>query len=238
VNKSLYRRLKDIWQILPPSWNERIKQGLLTRRILQMIAGATVKSASHQEIYDQRYYARIDAAATTSKGPMAATIARLFEPASVIDVGCGSGAFLVQLKQRGIQVKGLEYSDAGIALCLEKGIPVEKFDLESSVATEGNFDLTTSFEVGEHVPGSLADNYVRVISQFSPVVIMSAATIGQGGSDHVNEQPHEYWIEKMQGRGFDHDGQTSNQVRLEWAEKGVASWYTNNAMIFRRRATQ
>src|SRR5260370_37770224 len=46
-----------------------------------------------------------------------------------------------------------------------------------------------SFEVAEHLPESLADNYVRVISQFSPVVIMSAATVGQEG-----------WIMSMSSR--------------------------------------
>jgi hypothetical protein len=67
---------------------------------------------------------------------------------------------------------------------------------------------------------------------------MSAATIGQGGLDHVNEQPHEYWIEKMERRGFDYDGHTSVRVRQEWAGMGVASWYVNNTMIFRRKMAQ
>jgi hypothetical protein len=113
---------------------------------------------------------------------------------------------------------------------------VEKFDLESKEAVRGKSDLTVSFEVAEHLPESLADNYIRVISQFSPVVIMSAATVGQGGLDHVNEQPHEYWIVKMQRRGFEYDRQSSHQMREEWAGKGVAYWYVNNTMIFRRIA--
>jgi cyclopropane fatty-acyl-phospholipid synthase-like methyltransferase len=153
-------------------------------------------------------------------------------------VGCGAGTLLAQLKRHGLKVKGLEYSDAGIARCREKGVDVEKFDLETEEAIQGSSDVTVSFEVAEHLPEALADNYVRIISQFSPVVIMSAATVGQGGLDHVNEQPHEYWIEKMQRRGFDYDEQTSRQVRAEWAEMGVASWYVNNTMIFRRRMPQ
>jgi len=169
---------------------------------------------------------------------MAATIERIFKPDSVIDVGCGAGTLLAQLKQDGLEVRGLEYSDAGIARCREKGVHVEKFDLESEEAIQGRSDITVSFEVAEHLPESLADNYVRIISQFSPVVIMSAATVGQGGLDHVNEQPHEYWIEKMARRGFDYDRQSSHQVREEWAAKGVASWYVNNTMIFRKRIAQ
>ena len=188
--------------MLPTAWNERIKRAPIMGQIVELVARVTVKSASHQEIYDQRYNAFLDAAARKSVGPMAATIKRLFKPNSVMDVGCGTGALLAQLKLNGLEIRGLEYSDAGIARCREKGVQVEKFDLEGGDVIEGKCDLTVSFEVAEHLPESLADNYVQVISQFSPVVMMSAATVGQGGKDHVNEQPHEYWIEKMQRQGF------------------------------------
>jgi SAM-dependent methyltransferase len=235
-SKSLYRGLKDAWQILPAAWNERIKHAPIMGQIVELVARATVKSASHQEIYDQRYNAFLDAAARKSTGPMAATIKRIFNPRSVIDVGCGTGALLAQLKQNGLEIRGFEYSDAGIARCREKGVSVEKFDLESADVIEGKCDLTVSFEVAEHLPEALADNYVRVICQFSPIVIMSAATVGQGGKDHVNEQPHAYWIEKIQRRGFDYDEATSHQIRVEWAEQGVATWYVNNTMVFKRKS--
>jgi SAM-dependent methyltransferase len=235
TSKSLYRGLKDVWQILPPPWNDRIRRAPVLGQILELVVQATVKSASHQEIYDKRYNAFLDVAASQSTEPMAATIKRIFNPTSVIDVGCGTGVLLARLRQIGLEVKGLEYSDAGIARCRERGVEVEKFDLESEEAIQGSWDVTVSFEVAEHLPESMAENYVRVISQFSPVVIMSAATAGQGGKDHVNEQPHEYWIKKMLWRGFDYDGQTSHQVRVEWAEKRVAPWYVNNTMIFRRK---
>jgi SAM-dependent methyltransferase len=238
TRKSLYRRIKDGWQLLPPAWNARIRQVSLLDQIIRLVDRVTVKNASHQEIYDKRYNAFIDAEASKSTPVMAATIERIFEPNSVIDVGCGAGTLLAQFKQDGLEVRGLEYSDAGIARCREKGVYVEKFDLETKATIQGRSDVTVSFEVAEHLPESLADNYVRVISQFSPVVIMSAATVGQGGVDHVNEQPHEYWIKKMQRRGFDYDRQSSDQVREEWAGKGVASWYVNNTMIFRRRMVQ
>ena len=235
TRKSLYRRLKDVWQFLPPAWNNRIRKAPILDQVVPLVARVTAKTASHQEIYDKRYNDFLDTVAGKSKPVMAATIQRLFKPASVIDVGCGAGTLLAQLKQNGLAVKGLEYSDAGIARCREKGIQVVKFDLESEEAIQGSSDVTVSFEVAEHLPESLADNYVRIITQFSPVVLMSAATVGQGGLDHVNEQPHEYWIEKIQRRGFDYDGETSQQVREEWRETGVASWYVNNTMIFRRR---
>src|ERR1700730_17825780 len=184
TSKSLYRGLKDVWQILPPSWNERMRRAPVLGQIVQLVTWVTIKSATHQEIYDKRYNAFLDAAASESTGPMAATIKRLFNPNSVIDVGCGTGALLAQFRQKGVEARGLEYSAAGIARCRERGIQVEKFDLETDEAIAGSWDVTVSFEVAEHLPESMAENYVRVISQFSPVVIISAATVGQGGKDH------------------------------------------------------
>ena len=238
TTKSVYRKIKDLWQILPPAWNDRIKHVPVLGQVLRLVALATIKNASPEEIYDKRYYDFVDAMASRSAPAMAATMERIFTPNSVIDVGCGAGTLLAQLKQDGLEVKGLEYSDAGIARCRERGVPVEKFDLEVEEPIQGRSDVTVSFEVAEHLPESLADYYIRVISQFSPVVIMSAATVGQGGLDHVNEQPHEYWIAKMKGQGFEYDAQTSYQVRAEWAEKEVASWYVNNTMIFKRKMVQ
>jgi hypothetical protein len=94
----------------------------------------------------------------------------------------GAGTLLAQLKRNGLEVKDSNISDAGIARCREKGVHVEKFDLETEESIQGSSDVTVSFEVAEHLAESLADNYVRVISQFSPVVIMSAATVGQRGA--------------------------------------------------------
>jgi cyclopropane fatty-acyl-phospholipid synthase-like methyltransferase len=234
IRKSLYRGIKDMWQLLPPSWNASIRQVAVLDKAISLVVRLTITNASHQEIYDRRYSDFLDAAASKSVPIMATTIERLFKPKSLIDVGCGAGTLLARLKQDGVEVRGLEYSDSNIVRCREKGVSVQKFDLETDQTVEGASDITVSFEVAEHLPESVADNYVRVITQFSPIVIMSAATVGQGGVDHVNEQPHEYWIEKMQRRGFDYDQEKSLQVRAEWARQGVAYWYANNIMIFRK----
>ena len=68
TRKSLYRGLKDVWQILPPAWNDRIRRAPVVGRILELIARVTVKSASHQEIYDKRYNNFLEAATRASTG--------------------------------------------------------------------------------------------------------------------------------------------------------------------------
>ncbi|SRR5260221_2334479 len=135
-SKSLYRGIKDVWQFLPPAWNDRIRHAPILDQIIGLVQRVTVKTASHQEIYDKRYNDFLDAVHNSAPA-MAATVERIFNPDSVIDVGCGAGTLLAQLKKDGLEVRGLEYSDAGIARCREKGVNVEKFDLESKETVQG-----------------------------------------------------------------------------------------------------
>jgi glycosyltransferase involved in cell wall biosynthesis len=87
-------------------------------------------------------------------------------------------------------------------------------------------------EVAEHIPARLADSFVNLLCSYSSIIVFSAATPGQGGTDHVNEQPHEYWIEKFWQRGFGWDKDRSIQWRSIWRQKGTASWYSKNLMVF------
>jgi hypothetical protein len=146
-------------------------------------------------------------------------------------------------------VKGLEYADAALARCRARGLDVARFDIEHDGlrdATggggdrEGNgtagWDVVLSMEVAEHLPEAIADPYVDLLCAAAPVVVMTAAPPGQGGTNHVNEQPPGYWIAKFADRGFDHDAQTTRRMSADWAEAGVTWWYHRNLLIFRRRA--
>jgi hypothetical protein len=89
-------------------------------------------------------------------------------------------------------------------------------------------------EVAEHLPKSCARRFVQLLTALSPLVVFTAATPGQGGVDHVNEQPHEYWIDLFQSQGFQFDHRLSVEWRGQWEAAGVASFYHRNLMIFRQ----
>lgn len=98
------------------------------------------------------------------------------------------------------------------------------------------FDVAISMEVAEHLPKRYADRLVGLLAALAPTVVFSGATPGQGGMDHVNEQPHEYWITKFEARGFRYELELTDRWRRQWEVDGVASFYHRNLMIFRRRA--
>jgi cyclopropane fatty-acyl-phospholipid synthase-like methyltransferase len=196
-----------------------------------------IRASSHNAIYTRDYYANsVESAALQSADVMARSIFECFHPQSLIDLGCGTGALLEAFRALGCEMRGLEYSDAGLSYCRNRGLPVEKFNIETDrLDTEEHYDVAVSFEVAEHLPHWIADRFVELLRRSAPAVVMSAATPGQGGHHHVNEQPHTYWIEKFHHRGYVFDLLTSVRFSSEWRTSGAAYWYYDNVMVFRRR---
>jgi SAM-dependent methyltransferase len=195
------------------------------------------KLLAHDAIYDSEYYETIaEGPAARSAGTISDSILSEFNPRSVVDVGCGTGAMLHALRERGCKVFGLEYSEAALVYCRKRQLDVRKFDLENDMLkNDRKFDLALSVEVAEHLPESVADRYVDLLASLSKVIVFTAAPPGQGGSDHVNEQPPSYWIAKFHQRGYEHGHDLSRRWGDHWKASGnVESWYYQNLMIFRQ----
>jgi SAM-dependent methyltransferase len=224
----------------PPAIVKSIYRALVPASIRASHAVARLKSRllAHDAIYDTEFYQdSVERPALRSAARMAATIVSDLDVANVIDVGCGTGALLEALRDRGCRVSGLEYSEAALRCCRARDLDVAKFDLERDVYShERSFDAAISMEVAEHLPISAADRYVDLLTRLSGIVIFTAAAPGQGGKDHVNEQPPSYWIRKFVERNFEHGHEQSQRWRESWKAAGdVESWYHENLMIFRRR---
>ena len=191
----------------------------------------------HDWIYNSDYYeSTMEGPAVRSAGTIANSILNDCKATCVIDVGCGTGALLGALRDRGCEVFGLEYSEAALKYCRSRRLNVAKFDLERDVFNDNRtFDVAVSMEVAEHLPEMVADRYVDLLTRLSQVIVFTAAPPGQGGADHVNEQPPSYWISKFQQRGFKHVEELSQRWRESWEAAGdVEGWYHQNLMIFRQ----
>ena len=219
---SIFRRIYSL--ILPASIRTSLPVTKLKARLL-----------GRDWFYNSDYYATtIEGPAADSARRIAISILDAFAPTGVIDVGCGTGALLEALRDRGCEVFGLEYSEAALKYCRSRKLHVEKFDLETDVF-RGNraFDVVVSMEVAEHLPKTCANRYVDLLVHLSPVIIFTAAPPGQGGFAHLNEQPQSYWIAKFQEHGFAHAEELSSRWRDSWKAAGdVKEWYHQNLMIF------
>lgn len=219
--------------------HRKIYRLLLPRSVRNSRLVANLKSRlfEHDWTYSLEYYEKfVEEPAVRSAGTIADSIVNEFKQGSIIDVGCGTGALLEVLRNKGCEAFGLDYSEAALKFCRSRHLSVAKFDLEGDALDLGRvYDVAVSMEVAEHLPRKVADRYVDFLTRLSPVVIFTAAQPGQGGADHVNEQPLSYWIAKFRTRGFTHLDSVSQRWRETWEAAGnVESWYFKNLMIFRK----
>lgn len=152
-------------------------------------------------------------------------------PKSVVDVGCGLGAFLKVFKQSGVgEVLGIDGAWCKKGLLYQNITPeefVEK-DLEKDIVMDRKFDLVVCLEVAEHLSADRADGFVRDLTLLGDVVLFSAAIPQQGGFNHLNEQWLDYWEKKFESNGFVvHDVLRSHF----WENTNLFSYYKQNMVL-------
>jgi len=159
----------------------------------------------------------------------------LFRPASVCDIGCGTGNFLQAFKTNGIpKVLGLDGAWANKEL-ISKHLTDTEFrtvDFEGLLPIfSEKFDLSLCLEVAEHISERNADSFIEFLIRTANSIIFSAAIPGQGGYNHLNEQWEEYWEEKFLKAGY----RKYDVIRhLIINNTSVSWWYRQNIVVYSR----
>jgi 2-polyprenyl-3-methyl-5-hydroxy-6-metoxy-1,4-benzoquinol methylase len=74
-------------------------------------------------------------------------------PRTLLDVGCGDGAFLAAMARRGWQVSGIDFDPVAVEAARNvHGLDVHVATVESVVERGATFDVVTASHVIEHVP--------------------------------------------------------------------------------------
>jgi SAM-dependent methyltransferase len=152
----------------------------------------------------------------------------IFGPASILDVGCGTGKSLDWFLSQGIDVLGMEGSEIAIQHARNPD-RIRHTNLNEAVDLQRTFDLVWCFEVAEHIHPDFTDTFVQTLTHHSTNLVMSAAHLGQGGIGHFNEQPREYWIAKLNEHGYQHDDAARDRLVRDW------TWYPENLFVFRKK---
>jgi SAM-dependent methyltransferase len=183
-------------------------------------------------LYGQEFYKSIIDDAYASAKVYGGLLAPILPTRSVVDLGCGQGAWLRALGENGAErLVGYDGPWVDAARLMDSRIEFRPCDLSQGLPkfSGEHFDLAVSLEVAEHLPASSALGFVESLVDLSDAVLFGAAWTGQGGVGHLNEQCNSYWGKLFVAhryRPFD-----IFRARV-WGNPSVAYWYQQNAFLY------
>jgi SAM-dependent methyltransferase len=147
----------------------------------------------------------------------------------IIDVGCGPGLYVDEMRAVGLDAYGVDSDPRLIS-----NDWLRRTDITKALPST-SFNIVLSLEVGEHIPEDLAERYVHFIAATSAdVLYFSAAAPWQTGVGHINLQPKSYWAMRLARRGFYFHHEETERW-LEFMRDGYhMGWLTQNGMVFYR----
>lgn len=156
---------------------------------------------------------------------------RKWKSTRVIDLGCGKGTYVRDLRKHGFDASGYDGNpfttqfDHCFVADLTKDLNIEPSN------------TVLCLEVGEHVPQQfevpLIQNMDRCVTPGGRLVL-SWAVEGQHGHGHVNCRNNDYVIQTFQNLGYTYDRETTKYLR----EKSSFHYFKNTIMVFLKSSSR
>ena len=151
---------------------------------------------------------------------------------SLVDVGCGTGAWLRAAQESGIpDLLGLHGVAASSEQITALGIPISVQDFTGDWKLSRRFDLCLCLEVAEHLPAATAPGFIENLCACADQIAFSAAIPGQPGQHHINCRWPAFWQDLFNRCGYRCDDQIRYSI---WADDRVEPWYRQNLFIARK----
>jgi len=181
-------------------------------------------------VYSPGFFDYLDETSTRSARGVVPLVMELLHPSSVVDVGCGRGAWLRVFEECG--AKSILGIDGNYVQRRSLLIPEQCFtpmDLNGPFHIPGQYDLAISLEVAEHLPQANSRHLVGELVGCAPLVLFSAAIPGQGGVRHINERFHSWWHRLFKEHGYVAIDAVRPRIR---DNQSIEFWYRQNMILF------
>lgn len=160
--------------------------------------------------------------------PLARALGETFLGNSVVDLGCGHGAYTHYLISCGIHCVG--YDGNPNTPLLTNGL-CNVLDLSQRVHLGTQYDYVLSLEVGEHIPKEFEHTFIHNLDKLNRKgIVLSWAIEGQGGDGHVNCQNNDYIRNIFEMLGY----KSAPDIETKLREASTLWWFKNTIMVFKR----
>ncbi|MDD2725319.1 MAG: class I SAM-dependent methyltransferase [Methylovulum sp.] len=113
------------------------------------------------------------------------------KPGQLLEIGCGSGDFLMEMQQQGWEVQGLEPSDTATHRARLQGLEVTCGTLETTELPQNHFDMVVAWMVIEHLHHPLA-GLEKICLALKPGGVLVLSVPDMGGLDFRLFKQHYY----------------------------------------------
>lgn len=181
--------------------------------------------------YDKNFFVQHQEPSYKSALKLLPLVLQYINPRSVLDIGCGTGAWLKAFNElTGIDdYMGVDGSYVNKSYLLIDSEKFREADLERNLQVNRKFDLVVCMEVAEHLHQQFANAFIKNLVNISDIILFSAALPGQEGTFHFNEQFPEYWAKKFSDHGY----KCLDIIREKiWNDHEISFWYRQNAVLY------
>ena len=192
-----------------------------------------------KDIYNTEFFKNIDDSSVKGAGIVLPYLFGFYKPNSVIDIGCGTGAWLRASKELGIDIiHGVDINEEDEQNLFVPRDVIDIFDFsnlssQNEIFSHERYDLAISLEVAEHLDRSNAISFIKYLTSYSDVVLFSAALPFQTGTHHVNCQPARYWADLFKKEEYTCVDLFRRKLMFDSQLSGCY-WYAQNSYLYVR----
>lgn len=135
-------------------------------------------------------------------------IIKIFNPRTVLDVGCATGYLVEALRDKGVEAYGFDISEYAISNVRED---IKPFCIVHSITDPlpdsfpGNFDLVITIEVLEHLYPEEGKKAIANLCNYTDTILFTSTPDDINDKTHVNVQQKEYWARIFAENSFFRD---------------------------------